>query len=63
MASRPALQPPAPSPHSAAPWPSPRYAWYVICVLMVAYTLSYIDRTIVDLLVEPIKADLGLSDT
>jgi len=58
------LQPTACSPRSAtAPWPSPRYAWYVIFVLMIAYTLSYIDRTIVDLLVEPIKADLGLSDT
>ncbi|HSN71950.1 MAG TPA: MFS transporter [Steroidobacteraceae bacterium] len=59
------LQPTAYSPSSAAPppWPSPRHAWYVIFVLMVAYTLSYIDRTIVDLLVEPIKADLGLSDT
>lgn len=48
---------------ASAEWPRPRYAWYVICVLMVAYTLSYIDRTIVDLLVEPIKADLGLTDT
>jgi MFS family permease len=34
-----------------------------VFVLMVAYTLSYVDRTIVDLLVGPIKADLGLSDT
>jgi len=30
---------------------------------MVAYTPSYIDRTIVDLLVGPIKADLGLTAT
>jgi sugar phosphate permease len=48
---------------AGAEWPSPGYAWYVVFVLMVAYTLSYIDRTIVDLLVGPIKADLGLTDT
>jgi MFS family permease len=30
---------------------------------MVAYTLSYVDRTILSLLVGPIKADLDLSDT
>lgn len=46
-----------------APWPAPGLGWYAVFVLMVAYTLSYVDRTIVDLLVGPIKADLGLSDT
>jgi MFS family permease len=48
---------------SPGDWPEPGYAWYAVCVLMVAYTLSYVDRTIVDLLVGPIKADLGLTDT
>ncbi|MDW8260535.1 MAG: MFS transporter, partial [Gammaproteobacteria bacterium] len=32
-------------------------------VLMVAYIFSYIDRQILSMLVGPIKADLGLSDT
>ncbi|MDJ0928542.1 MAG: MFS transporter [Gammaproteobacteria bacterium] len=45
------------------PWPSPRVAWYAVGVLTVAYVFSFIDRTIIALLVEPIKADLGLSDT
>lgn len=40
-----------------------RYGWYVVAVLLVAYTLSFVDRTILTLLVEPIKRDLGLSDT
>ena len=40
-----------------------RYGWYVVAVLLVAYTLSFVDRTILTLLVEPIKHDLGLSDT
>ena len=39
------------------------YAWYVTCVLTVAYFTSYIDRIILSLLVEPIKRDLGASDT
>ena len=44
-------------------WPKPRVAWYAVAVLLLAYTCSFIDRTILSLLVEPIKADLGLSDT
>ena len=40
-----------------------RYAWYVVIVLMVIYTLSFIDRVILSLLVTPIKRDLGISDT
>src|SRR5712691_2641298 len=39
------------------------YAWYVVLVLMVCYTLSFIDRQILSLLVAPIKHDLGISDT
>jgi len=44
-------------------YPSERYAWYVVGVLMVASTLSFVDRQILSLLVEPIRGDLGLSDT
>lgn len=39
------------------------YAWFVVGVLLVAYTLSFIDRMILSLLVGPIRADLGISDT
>ena len=41
---------------------SSAYAWYVVLVLMVCYTLSFIDRQILSLLVTPIKQDLGISD-
>ncbi len=41
----------------------PLAAIYVVGVLMLAYTLSFIDRQILSLLVEPIKHDLQLSDT
>lgn len=42
---------------------SPIYAWYVVVVLMLCYALSFIDRQVLSLLVEPIKRDLNLSDT
>jgi MFS family permease len=41
----------------------PLYAWYVVGVLMLAYVSSFVDRQILSLLVEPIKRDLGISDT
>ncbi|MEZ5565259.1 MAG: MFS transporter [Gammaproteobacteria bacterium] len=47
----------------AANYPSPRYAWYVVCVLTTAYLLSFLDRQILALLVEPIRRDLDISDT
>jgi len=45
------------------PYPKPTYAWYVIIVLFIAYTLSFVDRQIMALLIEPIKRDLAISDT
>jgi MFS family permease len=44
-------------------WPNPIYAWFVVLVLMLAYTNSFIDRTILSLLVEPIQRDLNINDT
>ncbi len=43
-------------------WYNPRYSWFVVIILMTAYTLSFIDRQIINILVGPIKADLGLTD-
>ena len=40
-----------------------KYAWYVVVVLMFTYTVAFIDRQILSLLVQPIRRDLGLSDT
>jgi MFS family permease len=48
---------------SAQPWPSRGAAWYAITVLFVAYVFSFADRYVLSLLIEPIKQDLGLSDT
>jgi len=44
--------------------PSARlYSWYVVFVLMLAQTFSFIDRMIMGLLVEPVRASFGISDT
>ncbi len=38
-------------------------AWWSLIVLIIAYAVSFIDRQILSLLVEPLKADLKISDT
>jgi MFS family permease len=45
------------------PWPRPARAWYALAVLFVAYAFAFVDRTILSLLVGPIRADLQISDT
>ena len=49
--------------YNKIPYPAPAYAWYVVIVLFIAYTISFIDRQIMSLLIEPIKRDLAISDT
>lgn len=44
-------------------WPRPAYAWYVVVILSLAYVLSYVDRTIMSIVIEPVKAQLHLTDT
>ena len=42
---------------------SPVYAWYVVFILLLLSVLGWLDRQIIAFLVDPIKADLELSDT
>lgn len=44
-------------------WPHPARGWWAVAVLTFAYVVSFADRTIISLLIDPIKADLALSDT
>jgi MFS family permease len=44
-------------------YPSPAYAWYVVAILTLTYTVSFIDRQIMALMIEPIRRDLQISDT
>lgn len=49
--------------HAGTAWPSARQGWYATILLTFAYTVSFIDRQVLNLLVTPIQADLGLTDT
>lgn len=57
MSSPPAPPPPA---SSAAPAAGARYALFV---LLVVYTVNHVDRQVMHILIEPVRADLQLSDT
>ncbi|WP_428410297.1 MFS transporter [Hyphococcus sp.] len=61
-ASAPDKAPNAPA-ASASDYPPPREAWYCVSILALAVMVNFLDRGILNLLIEPIKADLGLSDT
>ena len=47
------------APHAS---PSALTGWYAITVLLVALLLSYTDRFIINLIVDPIRAELALTD-
>jgi MFS family permease len=40
----------------------PAYSWYALSILVIVYVLNFVDRNIISILAEDIKADLGLSD-
>jgi len=44
-------------------YPTTVRAWVTVGILLVAYVLSFVDRQILNLLVGPIRADLGINDT
>jgi MFS family permease len=50
-------------PSDATPWPRASVAWGTVSLLTFAYFVSFIDRKILALLVEPIKHSLNFSDT
>src|SRR5450631_345286 len=49
--------------NAASAYPSSAAAWYSVAVLMLMYIFSFIDRTTISLIVEPMKRDLQISDT
>lgn len=51
------------APDDGSAYPEPRRAWGLVVVLTIAYAISFVDRQIISLMVEPIKAYLHLSDT
>jgi len=45
-----------------ASYPPPSVAWYATIMMAVLYWLALLDRFIISLMIDPIKADLGLTD-
>ena len=43
-------------------YPNPAYSWYVVTILLLAYVTSFLDRTILTLLVGPIRESLNITD-
>ena len=39
------------------------YRWYVLFVLTAIFTVHYVDRTVMSVVIEPIKEEFGLSDS
>lgn len=61
-----ALNPAAPVPGTLAidgDWPRPALAWYALAIFSLTLMVNILDRSILSLLIPPIKADLQLSDT
>lgn len=44
------------------PYPNRKYAWFVVFILIICSLIAFIDRQIVAIVVEPMKADLGVGD-
>ena len=42
---------------------SPGHAWYAVCIFMLLYGISYIDRLILSLLAPAVSAQLHITDT
>jgi MFS family permease len=53
----------APQPATGLPWPTRMQAWWTVSGLLVAAFLSLIDRLVLNLLVDPIRADLHISES
>lgn len=64
--ANPAVEPPALSPSQSLAEPSGAVApgtWYTVCMLALVAMLAQIDRGVISLVVQPMKRDLGISDT
>jgi MFS family permease len=56
--------PDAALPEAAQPaWPAPLKGWLLVGLLALASIISQFDRTVINLMVGPIKAEFGLNDT
>ncbi len=62
MASGPSAPEPASTQAASRPEIGGRYARYVLAVLVLVYIFNFVDRQILSILADEIKADIGVSD-
>lgn len=48
---------------TGADWPSPARSWYALVIFALTLMVNILDRSVISLLIPPIKQDLHLSDT
>lgn len=53
----------APAGAEARPDKTPAYSWLVLAVLTFIYTFNFLDRQLMSILTEPIKNEMGLTDS
>ena len=49
-------------PQSLRVWRAGPYAWYVCCVMLLAFAFNYTDRTVISVLVGPLERRFDMSD-
>lgn len=47
---------------NTVPWPSAYQGWFIVAIFFVAAIVSYTDRMIFSLIVDPVRRSLGISD-
>ena len=52
-----------PTAPTGVPQVAARHAWYVVCLLSLASMIGYLDRSLLTMMVAPVRADLGISGT
>ena len=63
MSAHPVSTQPADDVVRSASYPDVRHPMYVVLLFFVCFAFSYLDRQVVSILVQPIKASLALTDT
>ena len=53
----------APQDDASQPWPAARRGWLAVLLLALASIMSQFDRTVINLMVGPVKAAFDLDDT
>ncbi len=63
LVGRQADDPPRATAPESLPWPPRRDAYYSLFVMTIVVMFTVLDRSVLSLLIDPIKQDFGITDT